>query len=140
MKNRVPRKLKKKIPIGMYCYTGLRYDNSTGIFHVKPCPFYSNGLSIIDIESQTLSINRGRKIESINSGLIYNEMKVEDHPNYFISLSGNGGWCRLRPAGGIDDQCKSCGIKMYYERSDKRYDKKMRMSKLKKKIWKKLKK
>jgi hypothetical protein len=39
---KIPRKLKKKIPIGMYCYTGLKFDINTGIYHIKPCFFYKN--------------------------------------------------------------------------------------------------
>ena len=44
MKIKVPRKKKKQIPIGMYCYTatsGFKQfgDGSYG-YTVKPCPFY----------------------------------------------------------------------------------------------------
>lgn len=36
----VPRKLKKQIPEGLYCYTGIRFDLYTGIYHTKECVFY----------------------------------------------------------------------------------------------------
>lgn len=42
MKKRIPRKLKKKIPEGFYCYRGLSFDWSTGIYKIKPCPFYKH--------------------------------------------------------------------------------------------------
>jgi hypothetical protein len=42
-KFRVPRKLKKKIPKNIpYCYTPIKFDMNTGIYHIKPCPFYKH--------------------------------------------------------------------------------------------------
>jgi len=40
---RIPRKKKKQIPKGIpYCYTPIRFDRETGIYHIKTCPFYSH--------------------------------------------------------------------------------------------------
>jgi hypothetical protein len=36
---RVPRKLKKKIPNGMYCYTGIGWKGN--YYLVKPCPLFN---------------------------------------------------------------------------------------------------
>lgn len=43
---RIPRKIKKQIPVGLYCYTPVRFDTKTGIYHIKPCKYYKyvNGL------------------------------------------------------------------------------------------------
>ena len=35
---KVSRKIKKQIPKGVYCYTGIRFDLSSGIYHIKSCP------------------------------------------------------------------------------------------------------
>lgn len=40
---KVPRKLKKKIPEGLYCYKAIRFDTTTGILHTKECPMYIRG-------------------------------------------------------------------------------------------------
>lgn len=40
---KVPRKLKKKIPEGLYCYKAVRFDSDTGILHTKECPMYIRG-------------------------------------------------------------------------------------------------
>lgn len=45
MTNRFPRKLKKSLPIGLYCYTGKRFDMSTGVYHIKPCRFLTKSKS-----------------------------------------------------------------------------------------------
>lgn len=112
---RIPRKIKKQIPIGMYCYTPMGFDWNTGTYHIKTCPFYSSG-HFIDFEGITRTINRDRKLESLTNGTEYVEMKLEDHPHYgHEDMTGQGGWCRLRPAGGIDDQCKSCGSRQDYK-------------------------
>jgi len=112
---RVPRKIKKQIPIGRYCYTLLNFDWATYNHKVKFCPFYSSG-HVIDFESIVKSTNRERKLESLTNGAEYIEMVLEDHPHYgHEDITGNGGWCRLKPAGAVDDQCKSCSIKLDYK-------------------------
>ncbi len=84
-KFRIPRKLKKKIPVGLYCYTPRRFDLSTGIYYIDLCYFYN-------------TINREEKPESLK--------KEEDREFPEESI----GWCNLIK-GEIDDQCKNCGIK-----------------------------
>lgn len=83
---RIPRKSKKQIPKGHYCYKGLRYDRSTGIYHIKPCIFYTN-IKIKD------------KPEHMQDEI------DKRYPNDII------GWCKLLKCD-IDDQCKFCGIKI----------------------------
>lgn len=41
---RIPRKKKKKIPKGVYCYTpkGIVWKENTFIYKVKLCPFYKH--------------------------------------------------------------------------------------------------
>ena len=82
MKYRLPRKLKKKIPKGMYCYTPISYEVSTGVFHIKPCQFYCH-IKIKD------------KPEELQDEL------DKEYPDQII------GWCkRLKME--IEDQCKWC--------------------------------
>jgi hypothetical protein len=88
-KFRVPRKQKKLIPNGVYCYKGLRYDLETGVYYIKLCPFFTH-------------IKCKEKPEELQ-----NEIDKE-FPEETI------GWCKLIK-GDIDDQCKSCGIKHYFK-------------------------
>lgn len=39
---RLPRKVKKQIPIGNYCYTGIKFDWKTGVYYIKTCKFYKH--------------------------------------------------------------------------------------------------
>lgn len=41
---RIPRKKKKKIPVGHYCYTPVEFPSEkTGwAYKIKPCPFYKH--------------------------------------------------------------------------------------------------
>ena len=39
-KYRIPRKAKKKIPKGMYCYTPVKMDWATGVYNIQTCEFY----------------------------------------------------------------------------------------------------
>ena len=39
---RVPRKIKKLIPKGVYCYRLIRYHKETGDSEIKVCPFYEH--------------------------------------------------------------------------------------------------
>ena len=85
---KIPRKKKKQIPEGMYCYTPIRFDWSTGIYHIKLCTFYGQ-IKIKDIP-------------------------VNQRPNWmddeYVSQYGENeeSWCRLIKTD-ITDQCKSCG-------------------------------
>jgi hypothetical protein len=84
-KFRVPRKLKKKIPQGMYCYEGLNFDCATGIYNIRSCRFYNY-------------IKRSDKSESKKDEI------DKEYPDEYC------GYCRLIKSELID-QCKSCGIK-----------------------------
>ena len=52
--NRIPRKKKKLIPEGLYCYTPINFDHKTGIFHIKPCHYYEY---VKDIEGKCRLLN-----------------------------------------------------------------------------------
>jgi len=80
---RIPRKIKKKIPVGHYCYTPIKYDNETHIYHIEPCKYY-------------------KRIK------IKDKPTIEDWENEF--LDEIVGWCSLCRCE-IDDQVKSCGEK-----------------------------
>lgn len=84
-KYRIPRKLKKQIPVGHYCYELIHYDMKTGNSKVKMCPFYA-------------SIQCKDKPEKYQ-----NEIDKE-YPEEYV------GWCKL-VIGEIDDQCKSCATR-----------------------------
>jgi hypothetical protein len=84
---RIPRKLKKKIPEGMYCYKGIRMDMKTGIYHIKSCPMFKY------IQAKNKPIDKQDEID-------------REYPEEWI------GWCKLLQCE-IDDQCKSCGINKY---------------------------
>lgn len=88
MKDRIPRKLKKQIPKGLYCYTGISFDYKTGIYHIKQCPFYTN-VKFKDMKPLPKWIDEDFLDE-------YGENKH--------------GWCKLVKTD-IEDQCKSCGLK-----------------------------
>lgn len=97
-KNRIPRKLKKKIPRGLYCYkytgkTSFRFieelNQEVAQFHTKVCPFYKWNLPK-DLP------------EEMQTG--YLKEIYEEYPEVRVS------WCKLVECE-IEDQCKSCGIK-----------------------------
>ncbi len=89
---RVPRKLKKQIPVGMYCYVSTgktsqiwdeEYKTFVTSYHTKECTFYDR----IKIKDKP---------------------EIEDWEKEY--LEEWTGWCKLyklQP----DDQCKSCGLK-----------------------------
>ena len=65
---RIPRKKKKQIPKNIpYCYTPGHFDMETGIYHVKPCPFYEHRKGIeghcrllkCDVDDQVKSCDIG---------------------------------------------------------------------------------
>ena len=85
MKRRIPRKLKKKIPKGLYCYQLVSFDRNTCKSKIKPCVFYTS------IKCKEKPIH------------LQNEIDLE-FPEEYI------GWCKLIKYE-IDDQCKSCGIR-----------------------------
>ncbi len=83
MKYRVPRKIKKLIPKGVYCYKLLRFDSETHTCHIEPCKFYSH----IKCKDKP----------------VQDELDKE-FPEQVV------GWCKFLK-GEIDDQCKNCGVK-----------------------------
>lgn len=94
MKDRIPRKLKKKIPKGVYCYTygKTTFDPETGYYSgytTKPCHFYTC-IKMKDIPKES-------------EDQIMKELSVE-YPEETI------GWCKMLKYS-IDDQCKNCSIK-----------------------------
>ncbi len=80
---RVPRKLKKQIPVGVYCYKGISHDVNTGIYKVKHCVFSSS----IKIKDKPI---------------------IEDYEKEFLEETIH--WCKLVKTE-PEDSCKSCGIK-----------------------------
>ncbi len=87
-KQRIPRKLKKQIPKGVYCYTHISIDPITFNQKIKSCPFYK-------------CVKRSGKPEDKQDEI------DKEYPDEWI------GWCKL-DKWEIDDQCKSCGIKHCY--------------------------
>lgn len=90
MKSRIPRKKKKQIPVGVYCYTGIKFDMNTGIYHIKLCPFYTH-IKIKDIPLEN-----------------WPKWMDEEHIQEFGEKDES--WCKLVKTD-IIDQCKSCGLK-----------------------------
>ncbi len=86
---RIPRKLKKQIPSGLYCYKGLSFDMKTGIYHIKSCKFF-----------------KYEKIENIIQYLDKFTKEIENDEKY---LKSKIGFCHLIKCE-IDDQCKSCNL------------------------------
>ena len=87
-KYRIPRKLKKQIPLGLYCYKGLRFDWNTGDYYIKNCVFYTH------------IKNKDKPIEQ------QDELDKE-------YLEECVGCCKLVKCE-IDDQCKCCGWRKGY--------------------------
>ena len=91
---RIPRKKKKGIPEGFYCYKATSGFKDLGKgkwgFTIKECNFYSR-IKIQDIIEE----NRPHWMDQ----------------EYVDKFKENTlGWCKLIK-GSIDDQCKSCGLK-----------------------------
>ncbi len=85
---KIPRKKKKQIPIGLYCYTPIGFDWSTGIYHIKTCPFYGH------IKIKDIPVNQRPKW--------MDDEYVKEYGDKEES------WCRLVKTD-VMDQCKSCG-------------------------------
>ena len=87
---RIPRKLKKKIPTDtVYCYiptSGFKkLDSGQYGYTIKLCPFYT------DIKCKDKPESKQNEID-------------KEYPEEVV------GWCKLVKCE-IDDQCKSCGLK-----------------------------
>ncbi len=85
---RIPRKIKKKIPKGLYCYEGVSYDITSKVYRVKHCPYFTF------IKGKYKPINKQDDIDKE-----YPEEKIQ--------------WCKLLECD-MDDACKSCGVKMNF--------------------------
>jgi hypothetical protein len=88
---KIPRKLKKQIPVGFYCYEGIHMDWETGEYKIKPCPFYS-GVKIEDVP--------------LNQRPEWLDQEYIDEFGTNDTIS----WCKLLK-NDIDDQCKKCGLR-----------------------------
>lgn len=84
---RIPRKLKKKIPKGVYCYTLLEFNKETLSSSIKLCPFFTH----IKLKEKPLHTQ--------------DEIDAE-YPEEYT------GWCKLIQYE-IEDRCKSCSIKRH---------------------------
>ena len=99
MKRRVPRKIKKQIPEGMYCYTSTSSfckmkDGQWG-YTIKLCPMFSYR-------------KRGDIIDHLDEWVFE---YLEDEPEATKEIMNEPvGFCKLVKRE-IDDQCKSCGLK-----------------------------
>ena len=91
---RIPRKKKKKVPVGPYCYTPLTgykiLPNGKYGFEAKLCDFYTC-IRIEDVPEHL----RPRWMD---------QEYVDEFKNEQI------GWCRLVKED-VEDQCKSCGLR-----------------------------
>jgi hypothetical protein len=88
---KIPRKIKKQIPVGLYCYEGIHMDWETGEYKIKPCPFYS-GVKIEDVP--------------LNQRPEWLDQEYIDEFGTNDTIS----WCKLLK-NDIDDQCKKCGLR-----------------------------
>jgi hypothetical protein len=97
---RVPRKKKKQIPEGFYCYKfnkeihqvwDKEYKTFLPVYSIKPCPFY-DFMKLKDISKED-------RPNWMSEGYIkkYSETDIP--------------WCRLIRTD-VDDRCKSCNIKL----------------------------
>jgi hypothetical protein len=99
MKRRVPRKIKKQIPTGMYCYTptsgfGKMKDGQWG-YTIKLCPMFSYR-------------KRGEIIDDLDPwALEYLKDEPEDAKEFLDEYVGHCKFIKCE----IDDQCKSCSLK-----------------------------
>ena len=96
-KDKVPRKIKKQMPGGPYCYTPTGETSQVWhkeikqfvtAYHVKLCPFW------VGIKAKDKPKQFQTEID-------------KKFPEHWI------GWCKLIKME-IDDQCKSCTIKRNY--------------------------
>lgn len=89
---RIPRKKKKQIPLGLYCYEATSpmkwFGDGTYGYEIKRCPFYGY------IKYKDIPENQRPRWIDDEYLKEYGESEV--------------GWCRLVKSD-IDDQCKNCG-------------------------------
>lgn len=103
---RIPRKKKKKIPKGHYCYVPDKkkslksfYKDGKLTYFIKSCLFFKYK-------------QRNQVLEHLTS--IDNEIIKESTDSEAEAfLNEKIGFCKLTKSE-VEDQCKSCGIKMDY--------------------------
>lgn len=97
---KIPRKKKKHIPEGFYCYTftgkvskvwSEKYKTFIPTYYTKLCPFYGH-IKIKDISEK-------------------DRPKWMDDEYVAEFAEEQTSWCKLLKTD-IDDQCKSCSIKL----------------------------
>lgn len=97
--SRIPRKIKKQIPVGMYCYTSTsefkKLKNGQYGYTIKLCPFFTY-------------VKRGDIIDFLAEWCFD---YLEDEPeNTKEFLDEPVGFCKYKKTE-IDDQCKACSLK-----------------------------
>jgi hypothetical protein len=93
----IPRKIKKQITTGFYCYTGEWFDIKTGIYHIKECVFYKR------VKAKTVF----DKLDSWHHE-VFNELETQKEKDDFLEDIIH--WCKLCQCEPLD-QTKSCGLK-----------------------------
>lgn len=101
MKRRVPRKIKKKIPKGLYCYTPTsgfkKFKSGEYGYSIRLCPMYSYQ-------------KRGDILDYLDPWCFeYLQDEPEDSKEFLDEFVG---FCKFIKCE-IDDQCKSCSFKKY---------------------------
>lgn len=99
MKRRLPRKIKKQVPEGFYCYIATSGFKDLGDgeygYTIRRCPMYS--------------YKKRRDIENLDPWIFdYMEDEPEDSKGILDEFVG---FCKFINCE-IDDQCKSCSIKL----------------------------
>ena len=97
--SRIPRKIKKQIPTGFYCYTPTsgfkKFKDGEYGYSIKLCPMFSYR-------------KRADIIEHLDEWVFE---YLEDEPEATKEIMDEPvGFCKLVKRE-IDDQCKSCGLK-----------------------------
>lgn len=97
---RVPRKIKKQIPVGVYCYTPTSefkmLKNREFGYTIKLCPFFS-------YVTRKNVLNHLKYAQEILDECI-DETEKQEYLNDLI------GFCKYKH-GEVDDQCKICSLK-----------------------------
>lgn len=99
---KVPRKKKKQIPEGPYCYNGIGFDDTTGRYKIKCCPFHKwvkdEGVDIV-------------YCSLLKEGCIPNGTPTKDYEKLRLKYGGENELWNKYPSSLLWDQVKKCGIK-----------------------------
>lgn len=96
-KNRIPRKLKKKIPRGFYCYTYKK-----GEYYC--CPFWGRDKNLPEQQNGCCSLLKKNDVDLDKEAIVTDMKTGEIIDNDDVPFSFGLLW----------DQIKECGIKKYY--------------------------